>query len=144
VNDPFGVREVEGFGDAGTERRDERRLESPLHLQHFVEGLPLDVLHDDEEEAITLLDGIDRHDPGVVESCRRSRFGDEAILQPGDVDEIREHHLDGDTSLQGEIAREKNRRHAAPADLLLDRVFVLHRGANASEEQGGADAHQSG
>ena len=49
---------------------------------------------------------------------------------------LRVQHLEGHLALVLEIAGEKNRRHAAPAELALDEVAAGQGGLEAGEEVG--------
>jgi hypothetical protein len=86
--------------------------------QHRGEGLALDVLHDHEQGAVLLDQGVERGDVGVVESGQRLGLGAEPLEHLGLRGEVGPERLDRHVATQRDVGRPVDHADAAFADLL--------------------------
>ena len=124
VHDAGGVRGAERVGQERADARDELRQDRSSLLDLCEERAPADELHHDERRIAPrrAADVVDPQDVRVLEPRRRARL---ALEPPHDLvapREVREQHLDRDLAAELGVARAEHRRHAALADLLVERV----------------------
>src|SRR5262249_49184390 len=67
---------------------------------------------------------VDRHDVGVIQVSRGFRFGLEATHVVGRRELAAENHLEGDESIEADLARLVNDAHSAACDLFLQLVIA--------------------
>jgi hypothetical protein len=79
-----------------------------------VESVPVDQFGDQDRVAIALAELVERHDRGVVQTCGRLRFTQDAV-GAGAFD-----LLDGDGALEPFVKGAVDGAHSAGADSLLD------------------------
>ena len=91
-----------------------------------------DVAHREEEPAVVLARGVDRHDPRVLELGGEPRLGQETATEPLVIRQRRRHQLQGDRAAECRIAREVHGAHATRAEQTLDReAGDLHAGGKS-------------
>jgi len=96
------------------------QLEEPIQREAFSwnqlrKRLPEHELHGDEVHATRLLDGMDRHDVGVVEGRRRPRLAKEELYGSGVLLEVVRQEFHGDEAAEMLIARAVHHAHTALA-----------------------------
>ena len=87
-----------------------------------LERLAVDELHDDEINAVRLVDVVDRDDVRVIERGGRPRFPDEAPLAIGIGDRAGSDDLERDGAVQTRVDRTVDDAHPAFAEPGRDRV----------------------
>src|SRR5450759_279404 len=118
VNDLVFVRELHRLGDLHGDVNDLLRRQRRVFLNQFLQGRALDVLHDDEIDAVFLTDVVDADDVGVVELSRRPRLAPETLQEAFIGGELFVQDLKGDHPPELEIFRPVDVGHAAAADFL--------------------------
>ena len=91
--------------------------------QEFGQRLPLNQFHCQEQRVVGLLDGMQRHDVGMVERRNSFRFPDEAGAPYRIGGEGVREHFERHATIQPRVAREIDLAHATSANPLED--FVL-------------------
>ena len=112
----------------------ERPRDFPHHPRHFArwqraarcdplrERSPIDVRHHDEDEAVDLLDGVNRDDVRMREPGGSTRLAHEPFAEVRVVGELRRQELDGNLTIEPHLACEVHDSHSAPAELAVKRV----------------------
>ncbi len=112
VDDALGVGEMEAraqiFED-GQPIRDRKRRPPPNQLRERLAG---HVLHGDERPLAVLTDIEHRHDVGMAQAPRRARLARESLARRLVVESLLQ-QLDGDRAIDGGVAGEIERAHAA-------------------------------
>jgi len=103
----------------------------PVILRAFGECYPVDTGHDEEDDAITLIDLVDRHDVGMRQLRGRARLTQKTIADLGRLRERRWKHLDGDGPIELGVDRSIDDAHAAASDLADDSEVRRERAADA-------------
>ena len=119
---------------ADGERLVDREL--PLAVEPLAQRLAPDVGHDIEEEPVGLAGVVQRQDVGVVERGGDPDLAGEAVGAEQRA-ELGPEHLDRHLAVVPEVVGQVDRRHAAPAELALDGVAALQRGAELFQLIGG-------
>jgi hypothetical protein len=97
-----------------------------------------DESHHEIGNTVALADVVDRHNVRVPELCRCLCFSREARPNSGVIRQLRRKHFDRHRSVEADVARPIDDRHAAAADLALELVLITNRGDDAVAER---DAH---
>jgi hypothetical protein len=119
-----------------------RRLPAqPAHLvQHGVQPLAGDELHDEVVDAVLLADTEDRHNVAVMQPCRRPCLPAEPLQADGIGHGLRGQHLQGDAPAQRLLLRLVDHTHAAATHLTQQAVLPelsRRRPAGRRRRQGG-------
>ena len=122
MDDSPVVRFLQRLGDLASDRRGLRFAERPFR-DLLRDGLPRDVLHDEEIHALLPAEVVDRRDVGMIELGERERFPAKAL--PGGIvgKSARGQHLERDVAAQALVPRAVHHAHAARADLLHDAIM---------------------
>ena len=120
--------EGQGCGDVGGNVGGPIRVDAAFGPQHLGEAPTLDVLHHDEVGALLLTPVVDADDVGVVQVRRRLRLTTKALHEAGITGELVEQDLDGDRSVEQQVARQVDVGHAAPGDLAMKFVPFVEDG----------------
>jgi len=94
----------------------------PEILQHVPEVCPTDEVHHDEEQRAFLTKVVDLDDARVVEARGGACFLEEALAEVGLVGHMGVHNLDGDVTLQGDVASLEDCTHASLTQEVRDLV----------------------
>jgi hypothetical protein len=78
MDDALVVGGSECLGERGGDRNDSLDRET-VRRDHAIEGLAVHGLHGQEVDSLDLLDGVDRHDPGVIEGSQGLRLAAKAL-----------------------------------------------------------------
>jgi hypothetical protein len=107
-----------------------RHVEALLAVEHRLQALALDVLHDDEEHAVHALGGDDAHDVGMVEGGQKARLLQELVEVPA----LPMRDLDGDLLVDPGIFGQEDGAESAGAQIGKD--LVLTNGLSQEEHVG--------
>jgi hypothetical protein len=126
VDEALLVGRLEGFRDLGGDMDRLGKRERPL-LDHFAQGLPLNILHGEEEFALDLPDLVDAADIGMAQG--RGGLGLAYESRPHRQVPIGRlgQELEGHLAVEGRILRQVDLAHAAPPELPEDRVLPGER-----------------
>src|SRR5271167_1388838 len=122
MDDVVLVRRIECLSDLDGNVEQLVSLER-LVLDHVVERLPLEQLHDDHPIFVMLLDVVDGANIWMVQRRSRARFLQKALQRALCLVELRRKKLDGDVASQQGVLRFVNHTHAAAAQLGHDRIL---------------------
>ena len=131
VDQPAGVRGVEGAGDLGDELDRALRIEWPLPPEDLAQVEAVDVRHREVEHPRVLADGHGRHHVRLVQRGGDLRLAEEPLAEPLVARELRDGHLQRDlppVGIRGEI-------HGAPG-ALTDEPHDPETGDDAAAGQG--------
>ncbi len=107
----------------------------PAFLDDGVQTPPSDELHDEIEQRLVFLDGVDRDDIGMGERRRRAGLPLESLGGPLARKQGGKHDLDGHLAIQGEVVRQVDHRHATATQLRED--FIVPDGRIAERVEDG-------
>ena len=110
-----------------------RHVEALLAVEHRLQALALDVLHDDEEDAVHALGGDDADDVGVVEGGQQARL----LQQVVEVAALAVGDLDRDLLVDPGVLGQEDGAEAAGAQVGED--LVLSDGLSQEEHESGAE-----
>ncbi len=92
------------------------------------------MLHDEVQDFVALVDGVDRDDVRVAERRGGSRFAFEALDHPlSHREQRRREHLDRHLAIQCQIVGEVDGGHAATSDFDQDLVLAERRAPQRGE-----------
>ena len=97
-----------GHGDRQLEKACERK---PTRRDEFCETLSLDQLHGEEANTVLVLDGVERHDVGMIEP----RHGARLPLEAGEA-----------VGVRGYFGGQHLERHLAPQSQVLGAIHLAH------------------
>ncbi len=117
---------VEGGAYLFEERGHVVRMERPLLLDDLLQRLPRDVLHDDEGGTVFFPHVVDVHDVRMGEAGGRLRLALEAGAEVWVSRELGAKCLDGNLTVQQEVAAEVDLGHAPVPDLSLHLVALVN------------------
>ena len=123
---PMGVAErIAGMGEDRLYHGDVQRADV---TNDRIEGPSLHVLHDEIQDVLAFLDGIDRNDVGMAQGGGGARLPLEPLdhALPHEQEGGRQ-HLDRHLAVEGEVVREVYRGHPAAPQLGEDFVFAQRR-----------------
>ena len=121
MDDPLPVRPVEGVRDLKAVPEHLIERERPFH-QPIRQRLPLEVLHDEELDAVLVPDVVERADVRMRELRDRLRLPLEPLADLGARGEVRGQDFDGNRAAEARVAGAVDLAHAAGADLADDLV----------------------
>src|SRR5713101_1397127 len=107
--------------------------QAPMLLQMSLEGVPLQVVHHIEVQALTFIDLVDRNDIGVSQIGEDASFADE-LLDGLDRPQLGPQHLDGHGTREGYVAGQVHRSHAAASELAQQLVLGRQSRTQALKE----------
>ena len=115
MDDPLSVGLVERVRDLAAEAEDLVESERTLH-EPLGQGLALEVLHDEELDAVLVADVVQRADVGVGKRRDGLRFPLEPLTTLGAGGEVRRQDFYRDRAIEPRVARLVHLAHAARAD----------------------------
>ena len=121
VHDAAAVRGIERSGDLGAEGEHLVDGQRPFP-QPVGERLALEVLHDQEVDAVLVSHVEEGADVGVLEARDRLGLALQPLLELGAVRQVRGQHLDRDRALEPGVAGAVHLAHAAGAGGLFDSI----------------------
>jgi uncharacterized protein (TIGR00730 family) len=126
MNDPFGVRRIDGGGDRREDIANFGWVEHAPLLKNVPQRRPIEKLHD-EIGVATLVDPevVNRYGVRMVEPSRGASFPTEALERCRISYECRVHELQRDTPANLEMDRLEDRAHTPFAELSLDPVLPV-------------------
>jgi len=106
---------------------DARHRHGPFGLHHFLEALPLEVLHHNKGTAVLgLIDVVHPHGVGVLQGARDDRLLREAPDEAGVVGKLGIDGFQGSHFAKVDMFGLEHRSHAALPDLRQDPVTSAH------------------
>ena len=127
------VRVLDALQDLHRVGQGARDVEALLAVEHRLQALALDVLHDDEEDALDALGGDDADDVRMIEGGQEARL----LQQVVEVAALAVGDLDGDLLVDPRVLREEDGAEAAGAQIGED--LVLTNGLSQEEHEGCAE-----
>ena len=115
VGDAPGVGRRHGLGQGQRQLEEAVEREAPLG-NHGVEGAALHQFHDQDEQAVDLLDGVQRHDVGMVERGDGLRLALDAGAALGVPLQVGRQDLQGHVAVEAGVQGAVDLAHAALAD----------------------------
>jgi hypothetical protein len=109
----------------------------PLRSKPLSQGFAFNVAHDEEDEAVRFTHAMDRDDVWMRESGRGARLLHEPFARSGEAREMHREDLDGDVTIQLDVARQVDDSHSAAADLALQGILSGKCGLELEEFEGG-------
>ena len=107
--------------------------QTPMLLEMRLEGLALQVVHHIEVQAVTFIDLVNRNDVGVSQIGEDASFVDE-LLDGLDRPQFGPQHLDGHGTVEGDVAGQVHRSHAAASELTQQLVLGRQSRTQALKE----------
>ena len=101
----------------------------------LAQRLALDVGHDEVDQVVGLFDGVNGNEVWVAQAGGGAGLIEEPVPEgwlPGD---IRAEKLDGDGTVEPDIAGQEDHAHSSPSDLALEGVAAYQRPLQAEKEQ---------
>ena len=133
VDHALAVGVIEGVGHLAREPERPRRLERSLPVEQVAERALVDAGHDVVQQAAGVAGIEQRQQVGMLEPRRDPDLPQEALGA-----ELRAEaglqHLEGDGAVVAEVAGAVDHRHAAVAELPLDRVAGFEGGLQALQQ----------
>ena len=124
VHDAVAMRIGECVGDLRHHARDERNRKRTILSNDVIERLAVDELHHEVDQLLRLANRVDGDDVRMIEPRPRPCLAQKAVDENvAGRKEIRAHHLDGDLSVELQVMREVDRRHAAATEFALNAVL---------------------
>ena len=115
------VRVGEGARDLPRDRQRVVQRQLGFMVEALPQGLSLDVRHDVIQQVGSGARVIQRQDVGMVELCGDLDLSQEPFCAERGGDLLAE-YLDGDDTVMARVVGQKHHRHAAAAELPLERV----------------------
>ena len=122
---PLRVGDAERGGDLVGDLGRLHRVDVPVGPQDVGQRAALHVLHRHEVGVGVLAPVVDGDDVGVGQVGRRLGLAAEPLDEVRVGGELGEQHLDGDQTVEQQVARQEDVGHAAAPDALLDFVAVV-------------------
>ena len=111
---------LQGRADLVEDRADCGKGQPARGLDHLLQRAPGHVAHDEVVQPFRLPHRVHRHDVRMVQMGDGDRLVAEPLDHAFAQQQPGRHHLDGDLAVQGDLVRQEDRRHAAPAQLPAD------------------------
>jgi hypothetical protein len=103
-------------------------------VQALREVVAAHIRHDEEDELLDFVDGVDRNDVGVRELRRRLRLAEKAGLDLAAKRQLGRKQLDRDLPFQPAVLGTIDDAHAAPSDLAVELVVGRKRALDMGAE----------
>src|SRR3954468_7197333 len=117
MDDTLAVRVVERQGEVVERATRFLRLQRALYTQPFGERLTMHVLHHDVDELLYFAEGVHRDDVRVAQPRCHARLTTESLAILVRRGELSSQHLDGDETMERDVASEVDDTHTATAEL---------------------------
>ena len=127
VDDPPPVRLVQRIRDLDGNRECLIEWQRTL-LQPLGHDLPVEILHDQEVDAVPVADVVEMADVRVVQRGDRAGLELKSLLQVRIGGDMLGQHLDSDSAVQASVGGFVDLAHAACAEGSLDQIFGAKRG----------------
>ncbi len=115
---------VQGSGDLFDDVRCPVGRQRTLLLDDLLQGMALEILHDDIVDAVLVPDVVDDDDIGVAQSSSGLSFSLEALDELLIVAELGWKRLDGHVTVEGWLIGAVDNGHATPPELVDDLVIA--------------------
>jgi hypothetical protein len=110
-----------------------RRRQRPPRAKALAERLAGHVAHHEVDETARLADTMNGHDIGMRQTGSGAGLANEPFARAWRDGQVRGQHLDGDESVELDVAREIHDAHTAAADLAFERVLAGEGGLEVEE-----------